>query len=135
MAIPDHAANEALEQESAKIDRKDLEAVMAARENVERKARKSSRLNRFLTDIRLMFDMVGDYWKGNYRAVPWLSIAAIAGALLYVFNPLDLIPDMILGVGLMDDAAVIAVCLGVVENDLQAYQDWKHRQEAESQPS
>ena len=85
----------------------------------------TNKLSRFSTDIRLMFSMLRDYWQGNYREVPWKSIAAIAGALVYVLNPLDLIPDLLLGFGLLDDAGVVAACLALVESDLLRYAAWK----------
>jgi len=69
--------------------------------------------------------MVRDYLKGNYRSVPWKSIAAIAGALLYVLNPLDVIPDFILAFGFLDDAGVVALCLKMVESDLHRYAAWQ----------
>ena len=44
---------------------------------------------------------------------------------LYVLNPLDLIPDLIFGFGLVDDAGVVALCLKLVESDLHRYAAWK----------
>jgi uncharacterized membrane protein YkvA (DUF1232 family) len=41
-----------------------------------------------------------------------------------VLNPADLFPDFILGVGYLDDAAVIAFCLKLVEQDLEKYKQW-----------
>ena len=62
------------------------------------------------------------------RSVPWKTIAAVAGALLYVLNPLDFIPDLILGFGFLDDAGVVALCLKLVESDLHRYAAWKEHQ-------
>ncbi|WP_143151253.1 YkvA family protein, partial [Marinobacter nauticus] len=66
---------------------------------------------------------------GRYRAIPWKSIAAIAGALLYVLNPIDLIPDIIFGIGFLDDAGIVALCLKLVESDLHRYAAWKAQQD------
>ncbi len=115
----------ALAEEQERIQPDDLGAVLATREQVERKAMRQGRLRRFLGEIRTMFDMLRDYWNGSYRAVPWYSVAAIAGALLYIFNPLDMVPDLIVTFGLMDDAAVTAACLRLVSGDLEAYRRWK----------
>ncbi|WP_404366997.1 YkvA family protein [Marinobacter sp.] len=125
-------AEDALQQESDKIHEEDLDAVLATQAVVERKAERSGRLRRFLGDIRVMFQMLQDYWRGEYRAIPWLSIAAMAGALLYVFNPMDLIPDLIAGFGLFDDATVIAACLTIVRSDMDAYLAWKAEQKSPS---
>lgn len=118
-------ARRQLERESGKVNQKDLEELLANQQAIETKVRNSGKLERFSTDIRLMFSLLKDYWKGHYRAVPWKSVAAIAGALVYVLNPLDLIPDIIFGFGLLDDAGVVALCLRLVESDLIQYAAWK----------
>ena len=123
------AANE-LKSQSAKVHRRDLETLLERQKAIEEKVKGSGRLNRFATDIGLMFSLIRDYWQGNYRAVPWKTIAAVAGALLYVMNPLDLIPDLILGIGFIDDAGVVALCLKLAESDLHRYAAWKELQES-----
>ena len=49
----------------------------------------------------------------------------IVAALLYLVNPKDIIPDKYIGVGLIDDAAVIAACIALTKGDLAAYDAWK----------
>ena len=125
-------AQSQLDAEAEKVNRADLEALLERQRAIEEKVKSSGKLNRFSADIKLMFSMIRDYWKGNYRDVPWKSIAAIVGALLYVMNPLDFIPDLILGIGFVDDVGVVALCLKLVESDLHQYAAWKeHREESE----
>ncbi|PXX92459.1 hypothetical protein DIT71_04485 [Marinobacter vulgaris] len=121
----DRKANEQLNTEADRVQRDDVADLLDRQQVIEDRVRKSGKLKRFSTDIRLMFSMLQDYWQGNYREVPWRSIAAIAGALIYVLNPLDLIPDILLGVGFLDDAGVVAACLAFVESDLLRYAAWK----------
>lgn len=118
-------ARKALENEADQVEKERLESLLARQQAIENKVKNSGRLRRFGSDIRLMFSMLKDYWQGHYRAIPWKSVAAIAGTLIYVLNPLDMIPDMIFGVGLLDDAGVVAACLSLVESDLIAYAAWK----------
>lgn len=127
-------AAKALGKESANISQADVEAVLARQKAIEEKVQNSGRLNRFSTAIKLMFSLLRDYWRGDYRAVPWKSIAAIAAALLYVLNPLDLIPDVLVGLGFLDDASVVALCLKLVESDLHQYAAWKELQNDPSAP-
>jgi len=49
------------------------------------------------------------------------------GTLLYALNPLDLIPDLLFGFGLLDDAGMVALCFGLEleESDLHRYAAWK----------
>lgn len=119
------AAARQLKEESGKVHQRDLEGLLERQKAIEEKVRNSGRLRRFSTDVGLMFSLIRDYWRGRYRAIPWKSIAAIAGALIYVMNPLDLIPDLILGFGFLDDAGVVALCLKLVESDLHRYAAWK----------
>jgi uncharacterized membrane protein YkvA (DUF1232 family) len=48
--------------------------------------------------------------------------------LLYVFNPFDLMPDMLPVIGQLDDVAVMGACLALVEQDLLKYKVWKEGQ-------
>ncbi|WP_150912051.1 YkvA family protein [Marinobacter halotolerans] len=132
----DRKAKQQLDREAGKVREQDVNELLEKQQAIEEKVRNSGKLMRFSSDIRLMFSMLRDYWQGNYRAVPWKSIAAIAGALVYVLNPLDVIPDLILGFGFIDDAGVVALCLTMVESDLLRYAAWKeHKEESwTSQP-
>lgn len=125
----DRTAKQQLDCEAGKIHREDVGDLLTRQRAIEEKVQNSGKLKRFSSDVNLMFSMLRDYWKGAYREVPWKSIAAIAGALVYVLNPLDLIPDMILGFGLLDDAGVVALCLKMVESDLIRYAAWKEHKE------
>ena len=69
--------------------------------------------------------MLKDVKKGKYPDVPWFTVAAIVVALLYVFNPFDLVPDFIPGVGYIDDLAVLSISMGWIETDLHKYLDWR----------
>lgn len=122
-------AQRRLQTASDKVRETDLQALLEQQQAIETKVRGSGRLQRFSTDIRLLFAMVRDYWKGRYRQVPWKTVAAAAGALLYVMNPLDAIPDLIFGLGLLDDAGVVALCLKLVESDLRRYAAWQAQQD------
>ena len=73
---------------------------------------------------KVMLSMVQDYWKGSYREVPSWAIGAVALALLYVLNPVDVLPDVLLGVGYLDDATVVAFCLKLVQREIERYQEW-----------
>ena len=120
---------ERLKSDSQKITEKDLEKVVEKQKEIEKKFSSSGPLGRFVEDVKLLLSIVRDYYHGEYKEIPWYSIAAIVAALLYVLNPFDLIPDVIPFVGQVDDAAVVAICLRLVEADLQKYKEWKLRQE------
>ena len=83
-----------------------------------------------LENGRVLLSLVIDYVRGTYREVPYWAIGAAALALLYVFSPIDVIPDVIPVVGLLDDATVLAFCLKLVDTELQKYKEWKLAQSA-----
>ena len=78
--------------------------------------------------------LLKDYRKGNYRTALYGTIAAAAFALIYVFNPFDIIPDVLPFVGAIDDASVIAACLMLIERDLVKYRSWKVTQPIDVDP-
>ncbi|MGB1951605.1 MAG: YkvA family protein [Marinobacter sp.] len=125
-------AEKQLQNEARQVSQESLDDLLRRQQAIEAKVRSSGKLRRFSGDIKLMFAMISDYWNGRYRNVPWKSVAAIAGALLYVLNPLDVIPDLILGIGFVDDAGVVALCLKLVESDLIRYAAWKEQTEQQT---
>ena len=78
-----------------------------------------------LAYIPTMVSLVRAYVKKEYTKVPMGSILAIISALAYFLSPIDLIPDFIPAIGLLDDVAVVAVCLKLVESDLDEYIKWR----------
>lgn len=87
---------------------------------------KLPKLKRWMEQAKLILELVKDYWSGRYREVPYWAISAGALALLYVLNPADVIPDVIIGVGYLDDATVVAFCLKLIERELLRYKFWKN---------
>ncbi|MDZ4846693.1 MAG: YkvA family protein [Chitinophagales bacterium] len=111
-----------------KVSEKEVEQVAANAEEIEDKFKSSGRLGRYIEDARLMLSLIKDYWRGDYRKILWFTIAAIVFALLYVLNPLDLIPDILPIVGFIDDALAFSVAFKLVEKDLKKYKEWKLQQ-------
>lgn len=98
----------------------DAQKVMDNQEKIEKIASNDT-LHKYLNDIKLYFQMLGDIFTGKYKKVSFGTIAAIVGTLLYVLSPVDLIPDFIPVIGYLDDAAVLAVCLNFTRFDVEEY--------------
>ena len=111
-----------------KVTEKDLEKVINKSEEIKKKFSAKGPLARFIEDGQLLIAIVKDYWSGEYRQVPYGSIASIVFTLIYVLNPFDLVPDMLPLIGQLDDVAVMGACLILVEQDLHKYKDWKQGQ-------
>ena len=86
-------------------------------------------LARLFQDLRLLIPLIKDYWKGKYRDVSAKSIIIFVVALAYIVSPIDLIPDYIIGLGQIDDAAILGLSLYFLEKDLRKYKEWKDRNE------
>lgn len=106
-----------------KVTPNDVDDVLQKEDDILKKS--EGPLAKFASKIKLLFSVIKDYKNGSYKDIPWTTIAAIIGALIYVFSPIDLIPDFIPGIGLVDDAAVLSLCLKAISNDLEKYQTWK----------
>jgi uncharacterized membrane protein YkvA (DUF1232 family) len=118
---------------AASVNGEDVKTVMDKAEDITGKVAKSSLLKRFFEDVKRLISMVKDYWTGAYPDVSWWVITVIVFALLFVLSPIDLIPDFIPVIGLLDDALVIALCLMLIEKDLLKYQEWKEAQSKEKE--
>ncbi|KAA0915526.1 YkvA family protein [Psychrobacter sp. ANT_WB68] len=108
----------------------DLEYLINEEEKLQEKLKDSSHLERFTKDLMLFMSLLKDYYKGNYRDIPYKTISAGVVGLLYTLNPIDIIPDFIPFIGHIDDALVLTFCLKLIEKDLQKYQTWKTSQSA-----
>ena len=111
----------------SKFSEKDLNRVMKNYKELDDKFKNKSKLKKFYNDFKLLFGMIKDYISGDYTEVPWYIIGAIGSALLYVLSPIDLIPDFIPVLGYLDDAAVVAICLKFINEEVNAYKIWKFR--------
>jgi uncharacterized membrane protein YkvA (DUF1232 family) len=117
-----------IETGAEKVTDKDLEKVVSKSDDIKKKFTPGGPLHRFIEDAQLLLSVVKDYRSGAFRKIPFGTIAAIVFTLVYVLNPFDLIPDFIPIIGQIDDAAVVAACLILVEHDLQTYKLWKQDQ-------
>jgi uncharacterized membrane protein YkvA (DUF1232 family) len=98
-------------------------------------ARKSSRLKLVKSDLRLLQELALAAVRGQYRQVNPKALLAVVAALLYFLSPVDLIPDWLPGVGLLDDLAVLAWVVRHWQSELDAFKVWRDGQSAETRQS
>lgn len=107
-------------------------------EDIEKLEKKRSRLKKILKlkvfakqkdKLKLLIDLISQYRKGNYTTIPWKSVAAITFSLLYIINPLDLIPDVLPVIGYVDDLSVFVGLYNLIDKDIEDYKHWKSMQD------
>ncbi|MBN2364057.1 DUF1232 domain-containing protein [candidate division WOR-3 bacterium] len=114
-----------LKENSKKISDEDLKRVVEKADEIETRVKKSNILSRFYDDIKMSLSMIKDYTAGKYKKIPYWALSSIAFTVLYIINPADLFADPLPVLGQIDDAALIGICLYMIEKDLRKYRDWK----------
>lgn len=76
-------------------------------------------------DLLVLLRLARAWATREYRTIPWRSVVYAVAALVYFVNPADLIPDVLVGLGFVDDAAVIAAVVRSIQNDLDAFRRWE----------
>ncbi|WP_042463241.1 YkvA family protein [Neobacillus dielmonensis] len=91
---------------------------------------KKSKLSEVWDKLQLLFEVFRAWIKGEYKEIPTRSIIMIIAGILYFVSPVDLVPDFIAGLGLVDDAAVIGFVLKSISKDLEKFKSWKEQEES-----
>jgi uncharacterized membrane protein YkvA (DUF1232 family) len=120
-----------LEDHSENISDKDISKLSKKK----RRLQKLLKLKSFSGQrkkLKLFIEIIKQYQKGNYREIPWRSITAISFTLLYIINPLDVVPDVLPIVGYVDDLSVFMALLSLAEKDLIEFEAWKTEQDIEN---
>lgn len=78
--------------------------------------------------VTLLVAFVKAWYRKEYRSVSKSTILSVVAALVYFVSPIDLIPDFILGLGLVDDIAVLGFAYKRVSKDLEKFKLWKETQ-------
>ena len=110
-------------------DKNALKAVLA--ELRARREGDAGPLAKLGDDLRTLLRLLDATVAGRYPALPQGVMTAVAAALLYWLMPFDLIPDPILALGFIDDAAILGWVLKRLGDDLAAFRAWEAAQKPE----
>ncbi|SEI54810.1 Uncharacterized membrane protein YkvA, DUF1232 family [Azotobacter beijerinckii] len=103
--------------------------------------RKGGRLGGVREDLRLLQSLCAAWWRGEYRQISQQALLAAIAGLLYFLSPLDALPDWLLGLGFLDDIAVLAWVVRSWRGELEAFRAWlaaqspQHQAELERLPA
>lgn len=84
-----------------------------------------STLARVRDDLSAMLRLAAAWARKEYQRVPWRSLIYLVAALIYFINPVDLIPDALVGLGFVDDIAVVGAVVSSIHDDLEAFREWQ----------
>ncbi len=113
------------EKEAEVLIKDKQKTTSTVNEAMDKASKYKNQLEKVWEYLQLFFSIVKDYINGNYKEIPIKTIISIVASLLYLISPIDLIPDFIPGVGLIDDVFVIGLVISVAKSDLDKYKDWK----------
>lgn len=94
-------------------------------QRLERKMKIFPLVGEQLSYVPVMASLIRSYVKKEYTDIPIGTIVSVLGALIYFVSPFDLLPDVIPGIGLIDDAAVVGLALLCVKDDVEEYRRWR----------
>lgn len=82
-------------------------------------------------ELELLLALLKAWAEGEYRDVSTRTLITIVAGVFYFVVPLDLVPDFIAGLGLLDDAVVISYVVGMVREELAAFATWQKNRKRE----
>lgn len=88
------------------------------------KVKDNNQLSGMIEDIGLALNLTRDFSRKAYRDISKGSVAAIVAGIIYLVNPMDIIPDFFMA-GFLDDAAVLGYILTRMRDELDKYKIWK----------
>ncbi len=118
-----NSLNENKEKAKAYLD--DDEKMEKLFRDFEDKLKLIPKIGNRASDLAVLLSLIRAYIKKQYTDVSPTTIMLAVAGLIYVVTPVDLIPDYILGPGLLDDAAVIGIVLQAIQMDLNKYKKWQ----------
>lgn len=93
---------------------------------------KDTLIQQLKTNVQLFFQMMYDFIRGRYKSLPISSAIKVLGALIYFLFLVDAVPDFLVGIGLLDDAAVLAWVVTSISGDIAQYKAWKNKDNPEN---
>ncbi len=112
-------------EEYAKNPGKLKSLIVNAKEKLKQIDDNRNNLKNIVRYVTVFVRMVKDFSSGYYPHLPWKSLLTIIASVLYFINPLDIIPDFIPGIGLLDDLTLLGWVYKNIESDVENYLDWE----------
>jgi uncharacterized membrane protein YkvA (DUF1232 family) len=113
--------------------------ILGPEDAAEKEARVRARfwptVKKALRVIPFIEEVVAAYYAMLDPTTPMRAKLTLIAALAYFVSPFDLVPDMILGLGFLDDASVLAAALAAVRGSIKEEHRKAARRALEDEPA
>lgn len=75
-------------------------------------------------NLQLLSRMIKAAVAGDYKGIPTTTLVGGVAVILYFIMPIDIIPDFIPVIGLLDDASLLAWFMTTIKTELDRFKDW-----------
>lgn len=134
MALHDRTRRSRMYQEALRMASEYLNDPQKMDDLLNRAGKKAEKkqgpLNNAWQQAQTLMSMLNSYRKGEYRDVSSKTVLLIVAALLYFVMPADLIPDFIIGLGYLDDVALLAWTYRQISDELEKFEHWQKLQDS-----
>jgi len=80
-------------------------------------------------NLKAQISLIGRLIKANltgtYKLKSTRVLVGLLAACIYFINPFDLVPDLLVGIGLVDDMAIIAWVFSSAATEIRAFEEWE----------
>lgn len=109
--------------------RRRLRVLRLVRAAYERASDNETGIGRVQDDLFRLIRMSRAWARREYTVIPWRALLYTVAALVYFVNPIDLIPDALVGLGFLDDVAVVSAVVRALRKEIAAFVDWDEAQD------
>ena len=106
------------------------ELLITAKDKILKLRSENREFDQFMLKLGTAVRMLKAYKNKDYVEVPWKSILMLTAGLVYFVMPLDLIPDFIPALGLLDDASLMVWIFATLRKDIEAFEAWEQNRVA-----
>lgn len=105
---------------------KDPKAVEVLADRAQTKAKSHAKIfHKIGREVDLLIRLARAWATGKYRSIGIGSLLIVIGAIVYLLDPFDVIPDFIPFLGLTDDATVVGLAISRVRKELDKFEEWE----------
>jgi uncharacterized membrane protein YkvA (DUF1232 family) len=76
-------------------------------------------------NLQTLFRLVKAAASGEYTGMPTPTVLGAVAVLIYFLSPIDIVPDFIPVVGLLDDVALMAWFTSTLKTEMDKFADWE----------